>query len=126
MPRSHEIAGISAGHARHAIACLAAHAAIDLARARQTKIAIFNRAVIAETAEVSDPTSKTSDPATGEDATSRTARALRRALPDLVILDRYESRALARCNRALPSLRLLNTAGPVDANGSGPAGTAGP
>ena len=116
-----EIAGPSAGYARRAIACQAAHAAIDVARARQAKIAIFSRAVSAETTEVSDPTSTTSNPAMGEDATSRTARALRRALPDLLKLDRYESRALARRNRALAALRLLNTSEPIDDNGGGTA-----
>jgi hypothetical protein len=111
---ANEIAGISAGYARHAIACQAAHAAIDVARARQAKIAILNSAVIAETTEESDPMS------TGEHATCRTARALRRVLPDLLKLDRYESRALARRNRALASLRLLNTSEPIDDNGGAP------
>ena len=97
-----------------------AYATIDLARARQAKIAIFNRAVIAETTEVRDSTSKGTSPAPGVDATSRTARALRRALPDLVKLDRYEARALARRNQALGALRLLNTSELIDENGGGP------
>jgi hypothetical protein len=89
-----EIAGPSVGYVRHAMASEAAHAAIDLARARQAKIAILNRAVIEERGEVQDPPS-------GEDAMALTARALRRALPALLKLDRYEAHALARRNRAL-------------------------
>ena len=115
-----EIADLSAGYVRHTIAWQAAYATIDLARARQAKIAIFNRAVIAETTEVRDSTSKGTSPAPGVDATSRTARALRRALPDLVKLDRYEARALARRNQALGALRLLNTSELIDENGGGP------
>ena len=101
---ANEIAGRSAGYVRRTIACQAAYAAIDLARVRQARIAIFNRAVVAETTEVRDPTSKKTSPATGVDATARMARALRRALPDLVKLDRYEARALARRDRALGAL----------------------
>jgi hypothetical protein len=95
-----EITGPSAGYVQHAMACEAAHAAIDLARVRQAKVAIFNRAVVAERGEVSDPIAKAKSPATA-DAAALMARALRRALPDLFKLDRYEARALARRNRAM-------------------------
>jgi len=59
-----EIAGPSAGYVQHAIACEAAHGAIDLARVRQAKVAIFNRAVVAERGEVSDPFAKANSLAT--------------------------------------------------------------
>ena len=49
-----EIAGPSVGYVRHAMASEAAHAAIYLARARQAKIVIFNRAVIEERGEGQD------------------------------------------------------------------------
>jgi hypothetical protein len=70
-----QIAALSAGYLQHAMAREAAHGAIDLARVRQAKVVIFNRAVIAERAEVSDPTAKTNSPATAADATVLTARA---------------------------------------------------
>jgi len=40
-------------------------------------------------------------PAAAADAGALTARALRRALPDLLKLDRYEARALAQRNCAM-------------------------
>jgi hypothetical protein len=88
------IAGPSVGYVRHAMASEAAHAAIDLARARQAKIAIFNRAITEERGEAHDPP-------TGDGPMALTALALRRALPDLLKLDRYEAHALARRNRAV-------------------------
>ena len=72
-----EIAGPSAGYVQHAMACEAAHAAIDLARVRQAKVAIFNRAVVAERGEVSDPIAKANSPATA-DAAALMARAASR------------------------------------------------
>ncbi|GAB9215672.1 hypothetical protein BDS110ZK18_45410 [Bradyrhizobium diazoefficiens] len=59
------------------MACEAAHAAIDLARVRQAKVAIFNRAVVAERGEVSDPIAKANSPATA-DAAALMARAASR------------------------------------------------
>jgi len=81
-----QIAGNAAGALHLERAREVAHAAIDLARVREVKIAIFNRAIVAEETGASRPDG------------------LRRALADLVRLDRYESRALARRNRALRAL----------------------
>jgi hypothetical protein len=66
-----------------------AEAHFDLARVRQTKVALI------ETARVLTPLRK--GPITSEDA-------LRRALPGLAKLDRYESRAISRRDGAVRKL----------------------
>ena len=119
-----EIAGPTAGVLHRERAREAAHAAIDLAPVREVKLAVLNRALATEQREASwsiDPGAKTpgkgrqmptGDPTSSSprvlssdgNATALMADALRRAVPDLVKLDRYESRALARRNRALRAL----------------------
>jgi hypothetical protein len=80
-----EIAGDAASALRREKAREVAHAAIDLARVREVRIAILNRAL-------------------GEQNGSAWPTGLRRVIPELLKLDRYESRALARRNRALRDL----------------------
>jgi hypothetical protein len=80
-----EIAGDAAGPLRREKAREVAHAGIDLARVREVRIAIFNRAL-------------------AEQDGSGWPAGLRRVIPELLKLDRYESRALARRNRALRDL----------------------
>jgi hypothetical protein len=82
---------------------------MDLALARGAKNAIFNRALAAEQARSIDPTSGANAPVISVDATVQTARALRLTLPDLIKLDRYEARALARRNRAIRTLMQITS-----------------
>jgi hypothetical protein len=80
-----EIAGDTAGPLRREKAREVAHAAIDLGRVKEVRIAIFNRAL-------------------AEQNGSAWPGSLRRVIPELLKLDRYEARALARRNRALRDL----------------------
>jgi hypothetical protein len=80
-----EIAGDAASAARRKKGREVAHAALDLARVKEVRIAIFNRAL-------------------AEQNGSAWPGSLRRVIPELLKLDRYDSRALARRNRALRAL----------------------
>jgi len=77
-----EIAGDTAGPLRREKAREVAHA---LGRVKEVRIAIFNRAL-------------------AEQNGSAWPGSLRRVIPELLKLDRYEARALARRNRALRDL----------------------
>lgn len=96
-----KFAGSSRGHSARVAAREAAHAAIDVERARRAKAAVFDRAVGAERAD--GPASLGSQ-TNAMDEQVLMARALLRALPDLLKLDRYEARSLARRNRAMRRL----------------------
>jgi len=67
----------------------AAYAEYDLARVRRVKVALIERCSVEASATV---------PA---DKFERTAEAIRHVLPELAKLDRYESRAVARRDRAI-------------------------
>ncbi|MGY3234522.1 MULTISPECIES: hypothetical protein [unclassified Bradyrhizobium] len=79
-----EIAGPSAGYVQRAVVCEAARGASDLAPVRQAKVAIFNRAAVAERGAVSDPIAKANNLAIA-DAAALMARPLG-PLPDLLKL----------------------------------------
>jgi hypothetical protein len=89
----------------------AAQAALDLARVRQVKVALINRVYalgalgppqdfLPAIQEFVDPLAKmpSLDP-------ERTAEAIRRALPELRRLDRYEGRAITRRDRAIREIQ---------------------
>ena len=67
----------------------AAYAEYDLARVRRVRVALIERCSVEASATI--PTDKF----------ERTAGAIRHVLPELVKLDRYESRAVARRDRAI-------------------------
>lgn len=71
----------------------AARAEFDLAQIRRIKVALIERAAV-----LGEGPSAFAMPSSEPE---RTAEAIRRALPDLCVLDRYERRALARRERAL-------------------------
>ena len=87
----------------------AARAELDLAQTRRIKVATIQRMLTFES-----PTSPADRKSNVESATTeaapppiepeRMAEAVRRALPDLVKLDRYEARAIARRVRAIRAL----------------------
>jgi hypothetical protein len=105
---------------------VAAQASIDLARVRRVKVALIERASARgslETAELFNSVREISRflisiergempamPELDHSATmpsqepERTAEAVRRALPELAKLDRYESRAAARRDRAIQEI----------------------
>ena len=106
---------------------VAAQAELDLARVRQVKVALIERVSARgslETAELFNSVRETSQflisiergemPAMPErvdhlatmpsQEPERTAEAVRRALPELAKLDRYESRAAARRDRAIQEI----------------------
>jgi hypothetical protein len=84
-----------------------AEAQLDLARVRRAKIALIESARALGGLEC--PLSETVEcvPMTSQEP-QELAEAIRRVLPELVRLDRYERRAAWRRDRALTSLRLHN------------------
>jgi hypothetical protein len=83
-----KIVGLSADYATLDSARAAAEAELFLVRVRRAKAALINRFL----------------PGARKRSENRTAEAVRKALPDLIALERYERRALARRDRALRSL----------------------
>ena len=75
-----------------------AQAELDLARVRQAKVALIERA---SAFEALDPSRVPTMPPHGPD---RSAEAVRRVLPELRKFDRYERRAAARRDRAVLNL----------------------
>jgi hypothetical protein len=73
-----------------------AEAEFDLARVQRIKLALIERAATCAIDTL---------PPTLEEEPARTAEAVRRALPDLVCLTRYERRAAGRRDRAIRRLK---------------------
>lgn len=118
-----EIAGGASDLVSLELARTAAEAALDLARIRQVRVALIDRLVMFGTFDVPEAASKTMGDVmhfmttfleTGKlpkpaDAAEtmpsmgpeRTAEAVRRALPELMRLDRYERRATAQRRRCV-------------------------
>jgi hypothetical protein len=117
-----KIAGESEGEVRLEYARDAPQATIDLARVRRVKIALIERALgaldrprifnsVQEIGRSSSSIERGERPTSPErvepsatmpsQESDRTAEAMRRALPELIKLDRYESRAAARRDRAI-------------------------
>jgi hypothetical protein len=130
--RIEKLAGQIAGPRREGIAlelaCVAASATFDLARVRQVKAQLLKGASalgsvdpppictsskeevrylkLALRTKASPPRPTPPDPLATIpcDEADRTAEAIRRALPELAKLDRYEARAVARRDRAIRAM----------------------
>jgi hypothetical protein len=118
---AHQIAGKGADATMLELARAAAQAEFDLAHIRRTRVALINRMLVFGEFEIpnplgtwrqmkraltlmdrglpGDPTVPT-PPELPSSEPERTAEALRGALPELLKLDRYEWRAMARRDRA--------------------------
>jgi hypothetical protein len=83
-----------------------AHATFDIARARRVRVALIERNSIgrSETPTVLERTDLSTTMPSQEP--ERTAEAIRRALPELIKLDRYESRAAARRDKAIRNITI--------------------
>ena len=111
-----EIAGDSNSEIILELARSAAEAELDLARARLAGVGLINRVFVDGTIDrFADELAKVKaklqlqdyvDPAESMPTlpSERTAEAVRRALPELVKLDRYQVRAASRRNRAIKEI----------------------
>jgi hypothetical protein len=90
-----------AGHAADGVtlecARAAAQAEFDLAEIRQVKVAVIERAGLVLESVDAEPSKLSPQP-------EHTDEAVRRALPELLKLDRYEKRATARRQRSLDAV----------------------
>jgi hypothetical protein len=130
---AHKIAGENLNAITLEYARDAAHAELDLARARQAKMAVIRRISaygaliptevscsasqeirflkrVLKGKELPEPPEWTDPPATmPTEEPERTNEAVRRALPELRQLDRYECRAASRRDRAIRQLAKYNS-----------------
>ena len=87
----------------------AAQAEFDLAQIRELKVALIQQAKNLKEIELAPAAEESAIEATTTNSEpEREALALRRAVPDLLSLDRYESRAAARRARAIRNLLARN------------------
>jgi hypothetical protein len=92
-----KIAGDTEGDIAFKCARTAAAAELEIARVRVTKVALIARLRALGTLDLP------------EQEPARTAEAFRRALPELLRLDRYERRAASRRDQALLHLRCMSS-----------------
>jgi hypothetical protein len=102
---AHEIAGDSQSEVILELARSAAEAHFDLARARLACQGLINRVFVDGTVDpIADQLAKKPAERMPTLPSERTAEAIRRALPELVKLNRYEVRAGSRRNRAVKEI----------------------
>jgi len=94
-----QIAGDTEDKLKIELARDAAEAELELVRVRRVKVALIERVTAFGGFDAVDPL-----PAMPSQEPQRTAEAVRRALPDLLKLYRYESRAITRRDRAIRAI----------------------
>lgn len=98
--RAREIAGDSSGPLMLVWCRAAAEAEFDLARVRHAKVALIERAAISNEFDLSQLSASAPNLMPPSEA-DRLLAFVRRALPELLKIDRYEQRAASRLDHAL-------------------------